>query len=71
MYLAVVDLPARPGKLFHPALAPSASYICIGYLQLTISSLKQLILDQTRQSEYQMVPFGVYIHNLIFVFILE
>ena len=44
---------------------------CIDYLELTISSLKQLILDQTRQNGCQTVPFGVYIHNLMFVFILE
>ena len=42
---------------------------CIGYLQLTISSLKLLILDQTRQN--QTVPFGVDVHNLMLVFILE
>ena len=42
--------------------------VCIGYLELTISSLKKLILDQ---NGYQTVPLGVYIHNLMFVFILE
>ena len=34
---------------------------------LTISSIKQLLLDQTRQNGYQTVPFVVYIHNLMFV----
>ena len=38
-----------------------------GHLQLTISSLKQTILDQTRQNGYA-VPFGVYIHNLFLFF---
>ena len=47
------------------------SLICIGYLQLTFSGLKQLILDQSKQNGYQTVPFSVYIHNLVFVFILE
>ena len=45
--------------------------IHIGDLWLTFSSLKQLILDQTRQNGYQTVPFSLYIHNLMFVFILE
>ena len=45
--------------------------VCIGYLELTFSSLKQLIHDQTIQNGYQTVPFSVYIHNLMFVFILE
>ena len=40
-------------------------------LSLTFSLLKQLILDHTRQNGYQTVPFSVYIHNLMFVFILE
>ena len=35
------------------------------------SDLKQLILDQTKQNVCQTVPFSVYIHNLMFVFILE
>ena len=43
----------------------------IGDLWLTFSSLKQLILDQTRQNRYQTVPFSVYILNLMFVSILE
>ena len=38
-------------------------------LFLMFSSLKQVILVQTRQNGYQTVPFGVYIHNLMFVFI--
>jgi len=42
--------------------------ICSGLLQLTFSDLKQVILDQVRQSGYQTVPFSVYIHNLMFVF---
>ena len=45
--------------------------IRIGSLSLTFSLLKQLILDQSRQNGYQTVPFGMYIHNLIFVFILS
>ena len=35
------------------------------------SSLKQVILVQTRQNGYQTVPFDVYIHNLMFVFISD
>ena len=38
--------------------------------RLLTSSLKQLLLDQTRQNGYQTVPFCVYIHNLMFVCIL-
>jgi len=41
--------------------------IHIGFVSLTISSLKQLILDQTRQNGYKTVPFSVYIHKLMFV----
>ena len=33
------------------------SLVCIDYLELTISSLKQLILDQTRQSRVEWYPF--------------
>ena len=33
------------------------------------SSLKQVILDQTRQNGYKTVPFSVYIHNLMFIYI--
>ena len=43
----------------------------IGSLELMFSSLKQLILDQTSQNGYQTVPFGVYIHDLMFIFNLE
>ena len=39
------------------------------FIFLMFSSLKQVILVQTRQNGYQTVPFGVYIHNLMFVFI--
>ena len=39
----------------------------IRYLKLTISVLKLVILDQSRQYGYQTVPFDVYIHNLMFV----
>ena len=42
-----------------------------GDLFLTFSSLKQVILVQTRQNGYQTVPFGVYIHNLMFVFVSD
>ena len=45
--------------------------IVISQLQLTFSELKQVIHDQTRQNGYQIVPFSVHIHNLMFVFILE
>ena len=44
------------------------TYTYIGCLQ---PSLKQQVLDQTRQNGYQTVPFGVYIDNLMFAFILE
>ena len=37
----------------------------------TFSGLKQVIHDQTRQYGYQTVPFSVYIHNLIFVFLFD
>ena len=43
----------------------------IGDLWVTFSSLKQLILGQTRQNRYQTIPFSVYIHNLMFSFTLE
>ena len=45
--------------------------IRIGYLYLTFSGLKHVILDESRQNGYQTIPFDVYIHNLMFVFILE
>ena len=47
------------------------SLVWNGDLFLTFSSLKQVIHDQTRQNGYQTVPFGVYIHNLMFVFISD
>ena len=46
-------------------------YIYLLLIQLTFSGLKQLIPDQTKQNRYQTVPFSLYIHNLMFVFILE
>ena len=46
-------------------------YITVTCTLLTISSLKQVIFYQTRQSGYETVPFDVYIHNLMFAFILE
>ena len=45
--------------------------VMIGQLQLTFSGLKQVLHDQTRQYGYQTVPFSVYIHNLMFVFIFD
>ena len=45
--------------------------VMIGQLELTFSGLKQAIHDQTRQNGYQTVPFSVYIHNLMFVFIFD
>ena len=45
--------------------------IMIEQLELTFSGLKQVIHDQTRQNGYQTVPFSVYIHNLLFVFIFD
>ena len=47
------------------------SLVWNGDLFLTFSSLKQVIFVQTRQNGYQTVPFGVYIHNLMFVFISD
>ena len=43
----------------------------IGSYIANVFDLKQLIIDQTKQNGYQTVPFGVYIHNLMFAFILE
>ena len=40
------------------------TYIYVTALTTVISDV---ILDQTRQTRYQTVSFGVYIHNLIFV----
>ena len=47
------------------------SLVWNGDLFLTFSRLKQVILVQTRQNGYQTVPFGLYIHNLMFVFISD
>ena len=44
-------------------------FVMIGQLELTFSGLKQVLHDQTRQNGYQTVPFSVYIHNLMFVFL--
>ena len=45
--------------------------VMIGQLELTFSGLKQVLHDQTRQNGYQRVPFSVYIHNLMFVFLFD
>ena len=45
--------------------------VMIGQLELTFSGLKQVIHDQTRQNGYQTIPFSVYIHNLMFVFLFD
>ena len=37
----------------------------------TFSGVKQIIHDQTRQIGYQTVPFSVYIHSLMFVFLFD
>ena len=37
----------------------------------TFSGVIQVIHDQTRQNGYQTVPFSVYIHNLMFVFLFD
>ena len=37
-------------------------------MTITYSSLKRLILDQSRQNKYQTIPLSVYIHNLIMFF---
>ena len=49
------------------------TYIYVTALITVISDIfwPEIILDQTRQNRYQTVSFGVYIHNLILVFILE
>ena len=44
--------------------------VMIDQLQLRFSGLKQVLHDQTRQNVYQAVQFNVYIHNLMFVFLL-
>ena len=41
-----------------------------GYSQAE-ETVQKVILDQTGQNRYQTVPFDVYIHNLMFGFILE
>ena len=46
-----------------------AHFIQFGQV-LAVSRVK-VILYQTRQNRHQKVPFAVYIHNLMFVFILE
>ena len=45
--------------------------VLIEQLELTFFDLKQVLHDQTRQNGYQTVPFSVYIHNLLFVFIFD
>ena len=45
--------------------------VMIGQLELTFSRLKQVLHDKTRQNGYQTVPFSVYIHNLMFVFLFD
>ena len=45
--------------------------VMIGELELTFSGQKQVIHAQTRQNGYQTVPFSVYIHNLMFVFLFD
>ena len=45
--------------------------VIISQLELTFSGLKQVIHDQTRQNGYQTLPFSVYSHNLMFVFLFE
>ena len=40
------------------------------YIYVT-AVISDVILDQTGQTRHQTVSFGVYIHKLIFVFILE
>ena len=54
-----------------PGMVVILPLIHIGDLWLTFSSLKKLIFDETRQNGYQTVPFSLYIHNRMFVFILE
>jgi len=45
--------------------------VMIGQLELTFSGLKQVIHAHSRQNGYQTVPFSVYIHNQMFVFIFD
>ena len=39
--------------------------LCNGHLQLTSSSLKQVIFEQTRQNGYQTASFGMYIYRYV------
>ena len=60
---------ANPGNTFSERVKPLLLlrlWYYLMYRLLTNSFLKQLIL---RQNGYQTVPFGVYIHNLMLVFI--
>ena len=41
------------------------------YVTALITVISDVILDQTGQTRHQTVSFGVYIHKLIFAFILE
>ena len=52
-------------SVFKTSLGTVVILPLIGY------TLKQLILDQSRQNEYQTVLFGVYTHKMMFVFIVE
>ena len=45
--------------------------VMIGELELTFSGQKQVIHAQTRQNGCQTVPFSVYIHNLMFIFLFD
>ena len=45
--------------------------MCNGHAIITSVFIPETILDQTRQNGYQTNSFGVYIHNPMFVFILE
>ena len=45
--------------------------VTIGQLELTFSGLKQVIHDKTIQNGYHTVPFSVYIHDLMFVFVFD
>ena len=58
------------GRVFQKSLGMVVIYH-LYVLLITNPSLKQLILDWTRQYGHQTVLFGVYVHNLMFVFILE
>ena len=45
--------------------------VMIGQWELTFSGLKQVLHYQTGQNGYQTVPFSVYVHNLMFVFLFD